>query len=76
MSEKEYAPIQVALEKDKRYAWCTCSHSANQPFCDGAHRAHNKPPSLAFTVDEDRSAFLCTCKKTGNPPYCDGSHNG
>ncbi|AZQ58374.1 CDGSH iron-sulfur domain-containing protein [Maribacter sp. MJ134] len=75
MEEKNYAPIAVDLEKDKRYAWCTCSHSANQPFCDGAHRAHNKPPSLGFTVEEDKQAYLCTCKKTGNPPYCDGSHN-
>ena len=74
MSEKTYSPIAVDLEKDKRYAWCTCSHSSNQPFCDGSHRAHNKPPSLGFSVEESKKAYLCTCKRTGNPPYCDGSH--
>lgn len=72
---KSYAPIAVDLEKDKRYAWCTCSHSDKQPFCDGSHKAHNKPPSLVFMTQEDKTAYLCTCKKTGNPPYCDGSHN-
>jgi len=76
MEEQSYSPIQVALKKDERYAWCTCSHSSNQPFCDGSHRAHNATPSMGFTVEEDKEAYLCTCKKTGNPPYCDGSHNG
>ena len=75
MSEKKaYAPIAVELEKDKRYAWCTCSHSSNQPFCDGSHKAHNATPSLGFAVEEEKTAFLCTCKQTKNPPYCDGSH--
>ena len=71
---KEYSPIAVDLVKDKRYAWCTCSHSSEQPFCDGSHRAHNATPSLSFSVEEDKTAYLCTCKKTSNPPYCDGSH--
>ncbi len=77
MSEekKNYTPIGVDLEKDKNYAWCTCSHSSDQPFCDGSHRANNATPSLRFSVEEDKTAYLCTCKKTSNPPYCDGSHN-
>ncbi len=74
MNEHEFSPIKVTLEKDKRYAWCTCSHSELQPFCDGAHRAQDKPGALGFTADEEKEAWLCTCKKTGNPPYCDGSH--
>lgn len=24
-----------------KYYWCSCGHSGNQPFCDGAH---NKLP--------------------------------
>ncbi|MEL6916361.1 MAG: CDGSH iron-sulfur domain-containing protein [Bacteroidota bacterium] len=77
MSEENqgFTPIAVDLEKNKRYAWCTCSHSNEQPFCDGSHRAHNMPPSLNFKADKDETAYLCTCKKTGNPPYCDGTHN-
>ncbi|MEB8328926.1 CDGSH iron-sulfur domain-containing protein [Flavobacteriaceae bacterium KMM 6897] len=75
MSEKKaYEPIAVALEKDKRYAWCTCSHSSNQPFCDGSHKAQNATPSLGFAVEEEKTAYLCTCKQTKNPPFCDGSH--
>ena len=70
-----YSPIKVDLEKDKRYAWCTCSHSTNQPFCDGSHRTHNATPSMGFSVEENKEAYLCTCKKTSNPPYCDGTHN-
>ncbi|MEM8846369.1 MAG: CDGSH iron-sulfur domain-containing protein [Bacteroidota bacterium] len=75
MSDNTYSPIKVNLEKGKRYAWCTCSHSQDQPFCDGSHRAHNATPSMGFEVEETKEAWLCTCKKTGNPPYCDGSHN-
>ncbi|MFI8606126.1 CDGSH iron-sulfur domain-containing protein [Cellulophaga baltica] len=74
MSEEKYAPIAVDLEKDKNYGWCTCSHSSNQPFCDGSHKAHNATPSMRFSVEEDKKAYLCTCKKTSNPPYCDGTH--
>ncbi len=75
MEKKSHSPIRVDLEKGKRYAWCTCSHSSDQPFCDGSHRAHNATPSMVFTAEETNEAYLCTCKKTGNPPYCDGSHN-
>jgi CDGSH-type Zn-finger protein len=74
MSDIKYSPIGIDLEKDKAYSWCTCSHSSNQPFCDGSHRAQNATPPMRFTVEEDKKAFLCTCKKTSNPPYCDGSH--
>jgi len=73
--EKKFSPIGVALETEKRYAWCTCSHSKEQPFCDGSHRAHNATPSLGFEVEKNDTYYLCTCKQTKNPPYCDGSHN-
>ncbi len=72
--KKQFTPIRVDLEKDKKYAWCTCSHSENQPFCDGSHRKHNATPSLGFAVEENKTCHLCTCKLTNNPPYCDGSH--
>tara|TARA_R110002050_G_scaffold56512_1_gene126937 strand:- start:16924 stop:17154 length:231 start_codon:yes stop_codon:yes gene_type:complete len=74
MSDIKYTPIAVDLEKDKKYSWCTCSHSENQPFCDGSHRAAKATPPLTFEVGEAKKAYLCTCKLTSNPPYCDGSH--
>jgi len=36
------SPEKVSLEKDKKYFWCTCGLSGNQPFCDGAHKASNE----------------------------------
>ena len=35
-------PYVVTLEKDKNYAWCECSESQTQPFCDGSHTKVNK----------------------------------
>ncbi len=69
------APIACELEAGKKYSWCTCGHSENQPFCDGAHRAAESTPNLRFEATETKTAYLCTCKLTKNPPYCDGSHN-
>jgi len=72
--EKQFTPIKVDLAKDKKYSWCTCGHSEDQPFCNGAHRQNNATPPMRFSVEEDKTCHLCTCKKTSNPPYCDGSH--
>ncbi|MGR5069220.1 thiamine pyrophosphate-dependent enzyme [Vibrio alfacsensis] len=67
-------PIAVELEKDKKYYWCTCGLSSNQPFCDGSHAGSGFEPQ-AFTAQQDGKAFLCQCKRSANPPFCDGSHN-
>lgn len=67
-------PHKVELEQGKEYYFCVCGRSANQPFCDGSHKATSFKP-LAFTADEDGSAYLCACKHTGNAPFCDGTHN-
>lgn len=78
MSEtvNKFSPIAIALEKDKKYSWCTCGHSINQPLCDGSHRAEKATPPLAFVAMEEKTAYFCTCKLTKNPPFCDGSHKG
>jgi CDGSH-type Zn-finger protein len=77
MSEPKIAakqPIGVELESGKDYWFCTCGHSANQPFCDGSHKGTDFAPRK-FTAEKDGQAFLCQCKHTGNPPFCDGSHS-
>lgn len=69
-------PIKVKLEAGKKYAWCNCGRSVNQPWCDGSH-AHEGITMLrpvTFEVEETGDYALCLCKQTNNRPLCDGSH--
>lgn len=66
-------PFKVNLEKGKKYFWCACGNSANQPFCDGSHKGTEFTPELV-KVDEDKEVWFCGCKQSGNKPYCDGTH--
>ena len=69
-------PVEIELEAGKMYFFCTCGHSENQPFCDGAHK--EKAPSLKshrFEVEETKTYWLCRCKRTDDQPFCDGSHS-
>lgn len=70
----KFKPIEVSLEAEKKYYWCTCGRSQSQPFCDGSHKGTSFVPQ-AFSVTEDKKAWLCSCKKTNNGPYCDGTHS-
>ncbi len=65
-------PIVLDLEPGT-YWYCTCGRSADQPFCDGAHKGSEFRPT-EFTVTEARKSALCRCKYTREAPYCDGSH--
>jgi glutamate synthase domain-containing protein 2/CDGSH-type Zn-finger protein len=67
------APGLVDLEEGKRYAWCRCGRSANQPFCDGSHRGTEITP-ISFTAEKSERAALCQCKATSEAPFCDGTH--
>jgi len=68
------APIRVSLEKGKKYAWCSCGLSDNQPFCNGTHKGSGFKP-VVFEATEDKDVNFCTCKATNNEMgYCDGSH--
>jgi len=66
-------PTTVKLEKGKKYFWCKCGRSNNQPYCDGSHRGTGINP-LAFTAEKTEKKALCLCKATDNAPFCDGSH--
>ena len=65
-------PKKVELEIGKKYFFCTCGRSANQPYCDGSHKGTSFTPQ-AFEAEKE-TAFLCLCKQTANAPYCDGTH--
>jgi CDGSH-type Zn-finger protein len=55
------SPINVQLTKGKKYHFCRCGRSRNQPFCDGSHKNTGFTP-LPFQVEEDTDAWLCACK--------------
>lgn len=71
--------VKVTLVGGKRYLWCACGYSKNQPFCDGTHlwsrfRLKIKQHPVLFKAPKDMEAGLCLCKQTKKPPYCDGTH--
>ena len=67
-------PYAFEVEAGKRYAWCACGRSDNQPLCDGAHGDCGIKPNV-FTAEKTETVYLCGCKATNKPPFCDGSHN-
>ena len=66
-------PISVHLEKNKKYLWCACGKSQNQPFCDGTHHGSKHKPTL-FEVKRSGDFRLCNCKISKTSPFCDDSH--
>ena len=76
MSEPKIAgrePKAVELTAGKKYFWCACGQSKNQPSCDRSHVGTEFTP-VSFTPDATGTAYFCMCKRTGNRPYCDGTH--
>lgn len=67
-------PAKIEVEAGKKYAYCTCGLSENQPFCDGKHSGTGFTPKV-FTAEKSELSYFCQCKRSGNEPYCDGSHN-
>lgn len=68
------APYAIEVEAGKRYFWCACGRSANQPFCDGSHKGTEFTP-VKFQAETARKVFFCGCKRSGNSPLCDGTHS-
>lgn len=66
-------PYPVEVEAGRKYAWCACGRSANQPFCDGAHKSVGMMP-VFFVAEKTETVWLCGCKRTASPPFCDGTH--
>jgi len=69
------SPIRVEIEAGKKYAWCSCGLSSNQPFCDGKHKPTSFTPTV-FVAEESKTVSFCTCKNSANPIFCDGTHKG
>ena len=72
-------PIPYDVEAGKKYFWCSCGYSQNQPFCDGSHNAINKQYGSkffpkAFTAEAKETVLFCGCRRSEEPPICDSSH--
>ncbi len=77
MTEPEIAqkaPFGVEVEAGRKYFWCACGKSQNQPFCDGSHEGTPFLP-LKYEATESRKVFFCGCKQSADKPLCDGTHN-
>jgi len=67
-------PAEVKLEAGKKYLWCACGLSTDQPFCDNSHKKGDLRPKV-FKAEKDETVWLCQCKQTDNAPFCDETHN-
>jgi CDGSH-type Zn-finger protein len=75
MSQPEIAsksPAVMELEPGTYY-WCACGRSADQPWCDGSHKACDIVP-VAVEITEQKRYALCQCKHSTKGWMCDGSH--
>ena len=67
------APFGVEVEGGKRYMWCACGRSENQPFCDGSHQGTGLAP-VRYEPEASGEVFFCGCKNSASAPMCDGTH--
>lgn len=73
-------PFEVAVEAGKKYFWCSCGLSQNQPFCDGSHSTVKNPDgssvmkSVMFEATENKTVYFCGCKHSKSGMFCDGNH--
>ena len=68
------SPFKIDVEAGKKYFWCACGRSQNQPFCDGSHQGTEFTPMM-FKAEKSETKFFCGCKATSGQPFCDGTHN-
>ena len=82
MTDAAETPVTVASRKGfyyeikagKRYMWCSCGRSLQQPFCDGSHAGTSFLP-VVFKAERDEEVIFCGCKHTATRPFCDGAHS-
>ncbi len=69
----QLAPYSYTVKAGRKYFWCACGRSRQQPFCDGSHAGTGISPVVHAAV-ADEELWFCGCKRTKSPPFCDGSH--
>ena len=68
------SPYQATVEAGKKYFWCACGRSQNQPFCDGSHKDTGLTP-VTYKAEESKTVWFCGCKHSAGTPFCDGTHS-
>jgi CDGSH-type Zn-finger protein len=66
-------PAPYKVKMGRKYYWCSCGLSKNQPFCDGGHKGSGFSPT-PYTAEKTGTFYFCGCKHGKNGPLCDGSH--
>lgn len=66
-------PIQIFLEADKEYHYCTCGKGKDGILCDGSHKGSKFTP-IAFSIKQSKDYYLHPCKKSVNEAFCDSAH--
>jgi CDGSH iron-sulfur domain-containing protein 3 len=56
-------PHRINIRASRRYLWCSCGRSKNQPLCDGSHEDTPFLPVAHKPVEALTVAF-CGCKLT------------
>ena len=67
------SPIPVLVQVRKTYYWCSCGHSKNQAFCDGAHKGSAFTP-VPYKAEANGTIYFCACKHSKKGTLCDGAH--
>ena len=65
----------VQVEEGRRYRWCSCGLSRNQPWCDDSHAGSGFEP-VEFVAPLSAEFHMCGCKRSDNPPWCFGNCTG
>ena len=58
------SPYIIKGEK-KKYAWCACGDSSNQPFCDGSHMKSEKFSPVIFENEKEGISHYVVVNKLG-----------
>ena len=70
------SPYAVEVNSGDKKVWCSCGHSENQPYCDGAHaRKETGMKPIVCKFENSETVYFCGCKHSKNGAFCDGSHN-
>ncbi len=67
-------PLVVDEQAGKK-AYCQCGHTANAPYCDGAHaRMQTGLAPIVCEIEQDGKVAICQCHRSATLPFCDGTH--